>query len=707
MTTDPEIAEILRHTEDYLEAYATKDRSGKGYVCPVCDSGAGPKGTGLRLNPHLDTPKYTCFGKCHRSFDLIDFVQAADGVSKGEAIAKLKSLFGISGSSKLTDAEIAQMKKRAADARRKRDADRKKANEAAAAYANKCCGIGAEKPVTYSAPIAKYLQDRGISIATAQRFFIGEDQKKDKNGNTIHRLVVPVKAYTSGGLSYFARPLPPYDTIAKTLNAPGADMGFTNPKALQSDRPVWICEGWADAASLEENGHHAISVNGVSNWGKFTTYLENEPLAQLNKMHLVIAFDSDDAGRSAAAEFYGKLRELKAPAIIFDVAKDVIGMTANKTPEGKPIKDINEAYIADKVNTEAAAKEAEKRALQATPEPSPKEQNNGRKIKALWPAFEKRIFEEPLVPIPTGFDNLDRIIGGGLFPNLYFLGALSGNGKTTFALQIADNIAKAGNDVLIFSLEMPTESYIARSLSRLTYEYKKDFKKAAPKTELEIRRDVAKFSGDDLLLLDRAMAEYKTFANDHISIYTQCTKLDKETNRNKRLSADDIMGITRNYIEDYQRVPVVIVDYLQILEPPEKLQKATPREQVDYAVSVFAEIRRELNTPVIVISSFNRNSANADADTTSFKESGLIEYTADVVTTLETYAGNVTEKNRKQKIAGQMRNPEKIIKLTVLKNRMGFAWVENYFRYNSAYSSYTDIGSEIPDDTAAHFRIDK
>src|SRR5699024_2312646 len=56
--------------------------------------------------------------------------------------------------------------------------------------------------------------------------------------------------------------------------------------------------------------------------------------------------------------------------------------------------------------------------------------------------------------IPTGFDKLDKELDGGLYEGLYFMGAISSLGKTTFMLQVADEIAKQGQDVLIFTLEM-------------------------------------------------------------------------------------------------------------------------------------------------------------------------------------------------------------------------------------------------------------
>ncbi|MBO5440949.1 MAG: hypothetical protein J6A09_00075, partial [Alphaproteobacteria bacterium] len=46
--------------------------------------------------------------------------------------------------------------------------------------------------------------------------------------------------------------------------------------------------------------------------------------------------------------------------------------------------------------------------------------------------------------IPTGFSELDKLLGGGLAPGLIVLGAISSLGKSTFSLQVAQNIAKQG-----------------------------------------------------------------------------------------------------------------------------------------------------------------------------------------------------------------------------------------------------------------------
>ena len=71
---------------------------------------------------------------------------------------------------------------------------------------------------------------------------------------------------------------------------------------------------------------------------------------------------------------------------------------------------------------------------------------------------------------PLGFEKIDKLLNGGLPNGLITLGAIPSLGKTTFMLQVADNMASLDNTkVLFFSLEMSRYNLISKSLSRLTY----------------------------------------------------------------------------------------------------------------------------------------------------------------------------------------------------------------------------------------------
>ena len=69
--------------------------------------------------------------------------------------------------------------------------------------------------------------------------------------------------------------------------------------------------------------------------------------------------------------------------------------------------------------------------------------------------------------VPTGYRDLDYILGGGLIASgMHVLAARPGMGKTTFALNIADRVAKDVGPVLFVSLEMDDEQITAKRLAR-------------------------------------------------------------------------------------------------------------------------------------------------------------------------------------------------------------------------------------------------
>ena len=127
----------------------------------------------------------------------------------------------------------------------------------------------------------------------------------------------------------------------------------------------------------------------------------------------------------------------------------------------------------------------------------------------------------------TGFTELDRKLDGGfLGGNLIVLGAISSLGKTTFALQIADQIAAQKKDVLIFSLEMSKNELNAKSISRNGFKLTHlNMKKPKPYTIGQSDRDlftmsdilrgrVGKLGEDKRKLFDEALAETAKL-NDH------------------------------------------------------------------------------------------------------------------------------------------------------------------------------------------------
>lgn len=292
--------------------------------------------------------------------------------------------------------------------------------------------------------------------------------------------------------------------------------------------------------------------------------------------------------------------------------------------------------------------------------------------------------------IKTGFYKFDEF-SGGLYPGLYVLGAISSLGKTTFVQNIADNVAAGGKPVLFFSLEMSRLEMASKSISRRTAQI--DFGNAV--SSLKIRQGTTSKTVND------AIEVYKNVIGDRMQVIEGGFDTTVEY----------IKNYTMAYIDQHKgEKPVVIVDYLQILQGE---QKGTIREAIDYNVVELKRLARALDVPVLVISSINRGNYLLPVDFESFKESGGIEYTADVVLGLQlaclddnpVFSRDKDIMAKREAIkAAKAENPRHV-RLVCLKNRYGRPdWTITYkyypqFDYFVETNGYTEVnGSALLDE---------
>ncbi len=264
--------------------------------------------------------------------------------------------------------------------------------------------------------------------------------------------------------------------------------------------------------------------------------------------------------------------------------------------------------------------------------------------------------------IPTGFDILDKVIDGGLYEGLYAIGAISSLGKTTFCLNIADQIAKTGQDVIILSLEMSKYQMISRSISRLTfcrYQNDESIKYEWCKTSRGIT-DGSRYNSycpEELELIKQAKEYYAADVGQHLFIYEAVGDMTIDTARD----------IINQHIEYTGNHPVVIVDYLQLLQHPDKYINGNDKLRTDANITALKRTSRDFKIPIILISSFNRMNYDTEVNFASFKESGSIEYSCDVVLGLQLSGVGRGDFNVNE---AKAKNPREI-ELTVLKNREG------------------------------------
>ena len=263
----------------------------------------------------------------------------------------------------------------------------------------------------------------------------------------------------------------------------------------------------------------------------------------------------------------------------------------------------------------------------------------------------------------SGFSNVDD---KQLWkPGLYILGATPACGKTTFAWQLLEQFAENGENCFFCSYEMTQDELTAKTLARRLF-------KNNPHSTL---------TAADILNGGFTSAFAAAFFdNDDINFVA------------KKFSNEDVnklLAILRPLIKDLDRPPIICIDYLQRLIPRDKA--ADTRALIDDALFKLKDFANETNSLILAISTFNRTNYNLPPSFENFKESGGIEYTADVVFSMQL---NITNKLSGENV-GDIRNKIESAKLAqprqinfkCLKNRYGNNF-NCYFKYFSAHDFF-------------------
>lgn len=207
----------------------------------------------------------------------------------------------------------------------------------------------------------------------------------------------------------------------------------------------------------------------------------------------------------------------------------------------------------------------------------------------------------------TGFVDLDRITAGLHKSDLVILAARPAMGKTAFALNLAQNVAKINDKaVLVFSLEMGKEQLINRMLADAS---------GVDSFKLE----TGGFDGSDFEQISQAMSEMselKIFIDDTPGL----TIMDMRT-KCRRVAHDQDVGL-------------IIVDYLQLMSSTSKQAQGNRVQEISEISRGLKLIARELNVPVIALSQLSRTVESRDPKIpmlSDLRESGSIEQDADIV----------------------------------------------------------------------------
>ena len=406
-------------------------------------------------------------------------------------------------------------------------------------------------------------------------------------------------------------------------------------------------EGIIDALSVMQAGGQAIGLSSADNYRLLLTELDKIVPAK----PLILCFDNDDTG----ADFQQKLAdELDKRHISFlQASKDIIG----------DYHDPNDRLVKDSDGLKNAVISLHERAA-AMPDTAEKAKSDYLKTsagKSLTALLDTIAANAKKPRFSTGFKTIDDALNGGLYTGLYFIGAISSLGKTTLTLQIADNLAKQGRDVLFFSLEQSKYDLMTKSISRETFLYchKHGLGSSNAKSNLDIMdgRRWADFSDTENEVVQAAFRAYEEFAA-HIFIHEGIGNISVEEIREK---VKNHISLTGN------KYPIVFIDYLQILKAPLGEEKSTDKQVVDHNVTALKQLSRDFDIPVFAVSSLNRENYRHKINMAAFKESGAIEYGSDILIGLQltgTGSDGFDADKAKEK------NPKEI-DFCILKNRNG------------------------------------
>lgn len=436
-------------------------------------------------------------------------------------------------------------------------------------------------------------------------------------------------------------------TQPRYLNSKGP-MGLFNGDYLTEEggcQTIYITEGVINAITLEQMGKKAIALCGSQNANKLFELCRQFPAASRTRT-MVACGDGDEAGKRMNQSLTEGLKALGIPCSVLPM-------------EGER-RDLNDLYLQDRDRLAAMLQREQEQREQSQSQQDTQTQAE----KSLNWFFDQCQSDCAMKPVSTGWRAIDRHLDGGLYPGLYVLGAVSSAGKTSFLLQMADEICKGGRDVLFFSLEQSKKELIAKSLSRLSYQLDRH----SPIT-------VHQLVTGEIPPWDRRLEAVKEAYLDRIcSVYFYEGVAD--------IGVLEIREAVARHLAQ-GRKPVVMVDYLQILKPSDV--HSTDKQNTDRAVVELKRISRDFDLPLVAVSSFNRDNYRSCASMESFKESGAVEYSSDVLMGLQ--LKGVGEKQFDINTA-KLKEPREM-EWVLLKNRNGIPYAKVSFDYVAKYHCFS------------------
>jgi replicative DNA helicase len=274
--------------------------------------------------------------------------------------------------------------------------------------------------------------------------------------------------------------------------------------------------------------------------------------------------------------------------------------------------------------------------------------------------------------VPSGFTDLDRLLGGLQKSDLIIVGARPSVGKTTFVMDIVRQAAiRHKVPVGVFSLEMSKEQLVDRMLSS---EANVDLWRIRT-GKLNDNPDA-----DDFARIGHAigtLSEAPIYIDD-----TPSNNIMQIRTKARRLQAEHGLGM-------------IVIDYLQLMESHGDVENRV--QEVAKITRGLKGIARELNIPVIALSQLSRNVEQdkpAIPKLSHLRESGSIEQDADIVMFIYRKAAD-----RNYQLDSIPPDERRIAEIHIAKHRNGPVGVVKLL-FNDACVSFRNLekGMLVPPD---------
>ncbi len=217
----------------------------------------------------------------------------------------------------------------------------------------------------------------------------------------------------------------------------------------------------------------------------------------------------------------------------------------------------------------------------------------------------------------TGYDDVDKMLGGLKGGDLIILAARPSMGKTSFALNIAENVSAMGVPTLVFSLEMNKEQLTKRLIA------------SAGNIDLHKMKNIISNNR-----IDHDLLKHMLRGADKLS---KCPLAMDDT---PGISISVVRARARQWRSNKQFFPqgedspgLIVIDYLQLMHGKSSREGSREQEVSNISRGLKA-LAREVNVPVIVLSQLNRKvDENPDhiPMLSNLRESGSIEQDADII----------------------------------------------------------------------------